>query len=96
MAAYWRLLVTGCMKRAQAAGITVTSPLTSGAKVAGSHMHRVARRERAFPFSGEWNAMEVANHRPAVGPGLVEQPLHGMGQQRGSDRDEQSMIAGAL
>jgi hypothetical protein len=39
--------------------------------------------------------MEMPDDRSAVRPGLVEHKFQTMGQQRGCDRDKQSMVAGA-
>jgi hypothetical protein len=55
----------------------------------------MAGRKSILTFAGERDAMEVSNDRCAVRPGLVEQMFHTMGQQRGCDRHEQSVVAGA-
>ena len=58
-------------------------------------MQRMAGGKGILTLAGKRDAVNVAQHRPAVRTGLVEQKLHPVRQQRCRNRDQQGMVAGA-
>jgi hypothetical protein len=55
----------------------------------------MARGKSIFPPTGKRDAMDVAQDRPAIRAGLVDQALDTVWQQRRGCGDQQGMIARA-
>ena len=84
----------------QADGERSDRPTRSRGQSAGrgrqrAHVQRMAGRKRILALAGKRNPVEMTDDRRAVRTGLVEEPLHAVGQQRRCGRHKHGVVGGA-